>query len=92
MKQQYPARIKLHRTSNTLELVYGDETHMLSAEYLRIHSLSAEVRGHREGQAVLQHGKLHVRLEKLEVVGRYAVKLAFSDGHDTGLYSLELPV
>jgi DUF971 family protein len=87
MKQAYPARIKLHRNSNTLELVYSADTYILSAEYLRTHSPSAEVRGHRPEQAVLQHGKQHVRLEQLEVVGRYAVKLVFSDGHDSGLYS-----
>ena len=50
-------------------------------------SPSAEVRGHGTGQEVLQTGKKGVRIQAIEPVGNYAVKLVFSDGHDTGLYS-----
>mgnify|MGYP006072909077 FL=1 len=86
-----PTKIKLHKSSNTLELTYaldtGDVNHTLSAEYLRISSPSAEVRGHSPDQAVLQVGKSKVRLVGLEGVGYYAVKLEFDDGHDSGLYT-----
>jgi DUF971 family protein len=87
MKSNYPKHIKMHRNSNTLELVYSTDRYYLSAEYLRTHSPSAEVRGHGPGQATLQHGKLKVTLRHIDLVGRYAVKLTFSDGHDSGLYS-----
>lgn len=80
-----PSRIKLHKSSKTLELCYGLECYQLSAEFLRVHSPSAEVRGH--GNPVLQYGKQQVALENLEPVGQYALKLSFDDGHDTGLYS-----
>ncbi|MVW74564.1 gamma-butyrobetaine hydroxylase-like domain-containing protein [Pseudomonas xionganensis] len=80
-----PSAIKLHKASRTLELRYGEQSYSLSAEYLRVHSPSAEVRGH--GKPVLQSGKLHVGLLKVEPAGNYALKLVFDDGHDSGLYS-----
>ncbi len=80
-----PSAIKLHKASRTLELCYGEQRYSLSAEYLRVHSPSAEVRGH--GKPVLQSGKLHVALDKVEPAGNYALKLTFDDGHDSGLYS-----
>jgi len=80
-----PSAIKLHKASKTLELRYGEQIYRLSAEYLRVHSPSAEVRGH--GKPVLQTGKLHVALDKVEPAGNYALKLSFDDGHDSGLYS-----
>jgi DUF971 family protein len=45
------------------------------------------VRGHGPGQEVLQVGKRDVNIDAIEPVGAYAVKLVFSDGHDTGLYT-----
>jgi DUF971 family protein len=82
-----PSGITLHQKSNTLELVY-DETHYhLPAEYLRVYSPSAEVRGHGRGQEVLQTNKEQVGIDKLEVSGNYALKIYFDDGHDSGLFT-----
>lgn len=83
-----PIDIKLHQKSRLLEIVFDDNTEcMLSCEFLRVYSPSAEVRGHGAGQEVLQTGKEDVNIVGIEPVGNYAVKLIFSDGHDTGLYS-----
>lgn len=82
---QPPSQIKLHTKSATLELVYGDQHYHLSYEFLRVHSPSAEVRGH--GKPVLQTGKKHVKIRGIEPTGNYALKISFDDGHDTGLYS-----
>jgi len=83
-----PTEIKLHRKSATLELTYaGREPVVLSAEFLRVHSPSAEVRGHSRGQEVLQTGKRYVAIKHIESVGNYAIKLNFDDGHDSGIYS-----
>jgi len=38
-------------------------------------------------RSVLQTGKKDVEITAVEPVGNYAVRLVFSDGHDTGLYS-----
>jgi DUF971 family protein len=83
-----PIEIKLHQTSRELELSYSDQSHFrLSCEYLRAYSPSAEVRGHGPGQEILQVGKKDVAIVAIDPVGNYAVKLRFSDGHDTGIYS-----
>lgn len=84
---QAPSKIKLHRRSQVLELVYGDSHLELPAEYLRVFSPSAEVRGHGKGNAVLQAGKKNVAITGIEPQGHYAIKLVFSDGHDSGLYT-----
>lgn len=81
-----PSSIKLHKASRTLELHYADGQHYcLTAEFLRVHSPSAQVQGH--GQPVLQTGKLNVALNKIEPAGSYALKLYFDDGHDSGLFT-----
>ena len=83
-----PVEVRLHRRSRVLELVYeGGERHELSAEYLRVHSPSAEVRGHGPGERTLQTGKKHVAIDRVEAVGHYALRLVFDDGHDTGIYT-----
>lgn len=88
--RQVPVEIRLHRKTGSLELRYEDGVrHELDAEYLRVHSPSAEVRGHGRGQEVLQTGKRHVRISAVEPVGNYAVKLVFDDKHDSGIYSWE---
>ncbi|AVX87153.1 DUF971 domain-containing protein [Pseudomonas koreensis] len=81
-----PTDIKLHKASKTLTLKYASgEEYTLPAEFLRVHSPSAEVQGH--GKPILQFGKLNVGLSGLEPAGHYALKLTFDDGHDSGLFT-----
>ena len=81
-----PTDIKLHKASKTLSLKYASgEEYTLPAEFLRVHSPSAEVQGH--GKPILQFGKLNVKLIKVEPAGQYALKLTFDDGHDSGLFT-----
>lgn len=83
-----PTAIQLHKASKVLSLKYGaDEEYRLPAEFLRVHSPSAEVQGH--GNPILQFGKLGVGLTKVEPAGQYALKLTFDDGHDSGLFTWE---
>lgn len=83
-----PTDIRLHQASRLLEISFDDgKSAALSCEFLRVFSPSAEVRGHGAGQEVLQTGKEDVSITAIAPVGNYAVKLTFSDGHDTGLYS-----
>ena len=88
MATHNPTDILLHQRSRVLEVAVDDGVrYKLSCEYLRVHSPSAEVRGHGPGQGVLQLGKEGVSITQIEPVGNYAVKLVFDDGHDTGLYT-----
>lgn len=83
-----PQAITLHRKSARLELQFPDEEPcLLSAEFLRVYSPSAEVRGHGPGQEVLQTGKRDVQIDEIEAIGNYAIRLHFDDGHNTGIYS-----
>ncbi|HEV8094221.1 MAG TPA: DUF971 domain-containing protein [Burkholderiales bacterium] len=86
-----PTEIKLHQKSRVLEISFADgKSYRLPFEFLRVHSPSAEVRGHGPGQEVLQTGKKEVDITRVEPVGSYAIQLCFSDGHDTGIYSWDL--
>jgi DUF971 family protein len=88
MSSPRPTSIKLRTKSRVLEVAFDDGTTFeLPFEYLRVHSPSAEVRGHGAGQETLQLGKHAVGIRAVEPVGNYAIKLVFDDGHDTGLYS-----
>jgi len=83
-----PTEIRLRKKSRLLAVAYDNgQAFDLPFEYLRVHSPSAEVRGHGPGQDVLQTGKENVQITALEPVGHYALKIVFDDGHDTGLYT-----
>ena len=83
-----PTEIKLRKASRLLVVSFeDDETFEYTFEYLRVHSPSAEVKGHGPGQATLQTGKENVAITAIEPIGHYAVRLVFDDGHNTGLYS-----
>ena len=82
-----PTELTLDRKRRVLALAYGETAHELSFELLRVHSPSAEVRGHGPGQEVLQVGKASVDITELEPVGMYAVRPTFSDGHNSGIFS-----
>ena len=83
-----PTSIVLHTGSRVLEIAFDDgSSFRLPFEFLRVHSPSAEVRGHGAGQEVLQTGKRDVTINDLQPVGHYAIRPTFSDGHDSGIYA-----
>jgi DUF971 family protein len=86
-----PNEIKLHQQSRLMEVSFVDgKGFKFSYEFLRVHSPSAEVSGHSPGQEVLQTGKQDININHIEPVGSYAIRLDFSDGHNSGLYSWDL--
>ncbi|MCL7939598.1 DUF971 domain-containing protein [Halomonas sp. ATCH28] len=88
MSAPIPTKVHYHRKDRELELTYASgESYRLPVEYLRVFSPSAEVRGHGPDTATLQVGKKHVGLQNITQAGRYALKLHFDDGHDSGLFS-----
>ena len=83
-----PVAIRLRTRSRLLEVSFADGTSFeLPAEYLRVHSPSAEVKGHGIDTGVLVTGKESVGISAVEPIGHYAVRLLFDDGHDTGLFT-----
>ena len=88
MQPMQPIAITLHQASRVLEIAFDDgRSFRLPYEFLRVHSPSAEVRGHGPGQETLQAGKKDVDIVSVEPVGTYAIQPKFSDGHESGLYS-----
>lgn len=86
-----PTEIKLRRAENLLDIAFSDGTQAsLPAEYLRVESPSAEVQGHGPGQMQLVAGKRAVGITGIEPTGNYAVRLIFSDGHNTGIFSWDI--
>ena len=83
-----PTEINFHKVSRVLELSFEDDLNFkFTAEFLRVHSPSAEVQGHGPGQETLQLDKHDVNIANIEPIGHYAIKLHFDDGHSTGIYS-----
>jgi len=91
MSRPWPTELRLEKGGEALNVTFDDATHYrLDAEYLRVMTGSAEDRGHGAGPRPPVPGKRHVKITGVNPVGRYAVRLVFDDGHDTGLYSWDL--
>jgi DUF971 family protein len=87
----WPVDLAFDRAAKTLRIAFDDGRRFaIPFELLRVSSPSAEVRGHRASEARLVPGKRKVDVARAEPIGRYAVRLIFDDGHDTGLYSWDL--
>ncbi|MDT7950329.1 MAG: DUF971 domain-containing protein [Acetobacteraceae bacterium] len=80
--------IRVRRATRQLEVTFDDgRTVSLPAEYLRVESPSAEVQGHAPDQKVVVSGKQDVNIVHVEPIGHYAIRIRFSDGHDTGIFT-----
>ncbi len=85
---EVPSSIKLHRQTQVLELVYKNGSKVsLAAEYLRVFSPSAELRGHAGDKHKFPAGKARVAITHVEPQGNYGIKLHFSDSHRTGIFT-----
>jgi DUF971 family protein len=85
----WPAELRVFKSEARLEIDFTDgKKCSLPAEYLRVESPSAEVQGHG-GAATkkLVSGRRHVKIDEVESVGNYAIRIIFDDKHDTGIYS-----
>ena len=88
MAEPWPEELRLAASGGELQVRFDTgEAHALAAEYLRVESPSAEVKGHGPGQEQLVWGKRNVKIRKLEPIGTYAVRIVFDDGHSTGLFT-----
>ena len=87
----WPEEIRLSKAKDNLFVKFdnGYET-TLTAELLRVESPSAEVQGHGSGQKTTPASKANVTIAAIEPVGNYAIRISFSDGHDTGLFSWDI--
>lgn len=85
-----PTSIALNDAADVLTVEFeGGHRFDLDAEYLRVYSPSAEVQGHTPDQAILQTGKRHVKIKRVDPMGDYALSIKFNDAHSTGIYTWE---
>jgi DUF971 family protein len=83
-----PIRIVVSKSKSNLIVTFDTgEEYDFPAEYLRVFSPSAEVRGHGRGQEVLQYGKREIEITSINQAGNYAIQIIFSDSHDSGIFS-----
>jgi DUF971 family protein len=88
VSEPWPDELRLAADGAALNVRFDTgEQVALPAEYLRVESPSAEVKGHGPGQEQLVWGKRNVKISRLEPVGSYAVRIIFDDGHSTGLFT-----
>lgn len=88
MTSAWPKELRVAKDRRSLTVSFDNgETYILSAEFLRVASPSAEVQGHSAEQRVTVPGKINVAIMKMEPVGNYAIRIIFDDMHDTGLFS-----
>ena len=84
----WPTSIVIKRSAKVLAVAFEDSHHFdITFELLRVESPSAQVQGHSAAQKVVVRGKSEVQILRAEPVGRYAVRLVFDDGHDSGIYT-----
>lgn len=88
----FPRSLHLDRTANVLEIDWEDGVHSrLDGATLRWACPCAECRGEMgvpgrlDSAADLPPDEL--ALENAELIGQYAVQLAFRSGHATGIYT-----
>lgn len=84
----WPTELRVSGDRKTLTVGFDNgERHDLSAEYLRVCSPSAEVKGHNPSQKQTVPGKRNVEIMKIEPVGNYAVRIHFDDMHNSGIFT-----
>lgn len=87
MPRPWPAELIFDRANRMLAVRFDDTTTAeLPFELLRVESPSAEVQGHG-GQRQIVAGKAMVNVRDALPVGRYAVRIVFDDGHESGIYT-----
>ncbi len=87
-KTAWPTEIRLNPARDQLHVAFDDgSAFTYTAEFLRVHSPSAEVKGHGADERKIIGGKRSVMIADIQPTGNYAVRLTFSDGHSTGIYS-----
>lgn len=85
-----PSELRIRDGGRLLVVTFdGLGTFELPAEFLRVESPSAEVQGHTAREKKTVPGKRNIAITGAEPVGNYAIRLIFSDGHSSGLFTWE---
>jgi DUF971 family protein len=84
----WPLELVIKRSAKVLSVAFEDGNRFdIAFELLRVESPSAQVQGHSAADKKVVIGKGDVLILRAEPVGRYAVRLIFDDGHDSGIFT-----
>ena len=84
----WPTEFRFNRGRRMLTIAYDDGfTGKIPFELLRVESPSAEVQGHGAKRPPPPAGKRSIDVSDAQQVGRYALRITFSDGHDSGFFT-----
>jgi len=84
----WPTEVRLRKDKTALAVSFDNgEAFEFPAEFLRVHSPSAEVQGHSPEERQTVGGKRNIMVIEVHPVGNYAVRLVFDDMHATGIYT-----
>ena len=87
-----PSNIRAHQAEQVLELTWEDgNVARLPYRYLRGECPCASCRNEWTGERILDPQSIRpdLKLEGMETIGNYAVRLGWNDGHSSGLYTWE---
>ena len=92
MSAPWPTALSFKKSTRVLQITFDDEKSFeIPYLLLRKESPSAENKGHGNGPPPTQPPvPADISVEEASPVGRYAVRIKFSDGHSTGLYTWDL--
>jgi DUF971 family protein len=88
MTETWPTEIRVSTDRRNLTIAFEDgQQFVVPAELMRVLSPSAEVQGHGPGQKKTVPGKINVEISQIAAAGNYAIRVTFSDGHDSGIFT-----
>jgi DUF971 family protein len=84
----WPTEVRLRKDKTALAITFDNgDAFEFPAEFLRVHSPSAEVQGHSPEERQTVGGKRNIMVMEIHPIGNYAVRLVFDDMHGTGIYT-----
>lgn len=87
-----PANIRAHQGEQILEVVWSeDRVDRIAYRQLRAECPCASCKDEWTGARILDPSTIcaDLKLEGMEMIGNYAVRLGWNDGHSSGLYTWE---
>ncbi len=91
--EAFPDSLELSDDESVLQIIWDDGVKSrIGLDALRAACPCAVCQGHHPSQSLnLEPGQFTgIRITDLAPVGRYAYHIVWSDGHDTGIYTLKI--
>ena len=86
-----PVDLQALRDRQILRVAWADRTHEFPFRQLRASCECAQCVNEWTGERILEPATIpaDIAIESMELVGAYAIRVRWSDGHDSGLFTWE---